>query len=396
MAATRVIDKLGVQIEALQAQREGLDSDPTEKASSVKRIAALLRPSLELLEDHDRMLEVVDGIATAADQELALLVDQLLEALRERARQENKDVENALVLVIDDDPTVRKICERRLASSSQAVLCAENLDQARELLSQNSISLILLDLVLPNADGRDFLVELKQGSTTKDIPVFLLSGKEDKSTQAECFALGGEAYFQKPFEPDVLAAAVRSALVRRQRNQNAARRDVLTGLDNRASFKDIFERAKASAQRSKTQLSVAMIDLDRLEKINEAHGRKFGDQALKHVVKTVTSCLRKSDVLARWDGAELVVLFPETDSNGASEAMSKSLKALRDTPLEADNGSKIALTFSGGVADVAPEMGADDAIAAKPTSTFTERKQPDAFVSFPTKIPRTYRSFQRS
>ena len=67
-------------VTGVQAQREGLDSDPTEKASSVKRIAALLRPSLELLEDHDRMLEVVDGIATAADQELALLVDQLLEA----------------------------------------------------------------------------------------------------------------------------------------------------------------------------------------------------------------------------------------------------------------------------------------------------------------------------
>ncbi len=93
--------------------------------------------------------------------------------------------------------------------------------------------------------------------------------------------------------------------------------DALTGVYNR---RRLFELAAAEVERSERYghpLSVALLDVDHFKRLNDRYGHAAGDEALRELVRIVSTVLRKVDVLARYGGEEFVILFPETDQAGA-------------------------------------------------------------------------------
>ena len=68
------------------------------------------------------------------------------------------------------------------------------------------------------------------------------------------------------------------------------------------------------AEREERPLSIAMINLDRFRKINQNHGRKFGDEVVRETVKRIQSCLRDYDIIGRYGGDEILMIIPGTDA----------------------------------------------------------------------------------
>jgi diguanylate cyclase (GGDEF)-like protein len=95
-------------------------------------------------------------------------------------------------------------------------------------------------------------------------------------------------------------------------------KDVLTGAYNRKYFMQIFDQEFFIAKRYKTNLTVLLIDVDNLKKINEAYGNDGGDAILKEFVIFCETNLRKSDLFARYSGKEFVIMLPETPRLGAA------------------------------------------------------------------------------
>lgn len=127
------------------------------------------------------------------------------------------------------------------------------------------------------------------------------------------------------------------------------REDQLTGSLNRRGMDDVFDREADRADRRKTPLCVALLDLDNFKKLNDTHGHAAGDEALVHLVRIVKQTLRSIDVVARYGGEEFVIIMPETQLEEAAQAMMRVQRELTKHFFTA-NDQRLFITFSAGVA----------------------------------------------
>ncbi|MDP8206952.1 MAG: response regulator [Candidatus Electryonea clarkiae] len=269
------------------------------------------------------------------------------------------------ILIVDDDPSITDFLKRRLDLPKRTIFVADNGEKAEEILSDESIDLIILDLILPDIDGRSLLLSLRERPSLAGIPVIVLSGKDNYSTKAECFALGASVYFEKPFEPGELSVAVATLLQKYADQQREARSDPLTGLPNRAALTEMFDRTSSFAIRKNQSFCIAIFDIDHFKSVNDTYGHDIGDKVLYAVSTKIKDYLRQSDYLARWGGEEFVALFPDTKLDGAIQAIQKSLNAVRAMIFQTKKPEvrKFRVTFSAGVAEVKEGVLLRDAVA---------------------------------
>lgn len=133
--------------------------------------------------------------------------------------------------------------------------------------------------------------------------------------------------------------------------------DDMTGLENLRSFKNTITFEIKKAERYKHVLSILMVDADGLKVINDSYGHEAGNKMIKAVAKSIESCLRETDKLARYGGDEFIALLPETNCEAALEAAERILKAVENTSFD-EKGNQIKTTVSIGVASY-PEHASD-------------------------------------
>jgi diguanylate cyclase (GGDEF)-like protein len=138
--------------------------------------------------------------------------------------------------------------------------------------------------------------------------------------------------------------------------QRQALHDVLTGLANRALFKDRLNQTLYLARRHSGSAALLLMDLDDFKQVNDTLGHHAGDLLLKEVSTRLVSILRQTDTVARLGGDEFAVVVPEADSSGAMEVVRKCLKAFENPFLI--EGQLFKLAASIGVS-LYPEHGAD-------------------------------------
>ena len=115
----------------------------------------------------------------------------------------------AKILVIDDEPPIRKLLRMGLASQGYEVLEAPNGKIALELLAQKP-ALVILDLGLPDVDGLELLRRIRQAQ--EDVPIVVLSSRDDEAGKVAALDLGADDYVTKPFGMEELLARMRAAL----------------------------------------------------------------------------------------------------------------------------------------------------------------------------------------
>jgi diguanylate cyclase (GGDEF)-like protein len=160
-----------------------------------------------------------------------------------------------------------------------------------------------------------------------------------------------------------------TASVRRQRagleaGAEVARRlalvDDVTGLGNRRAFDEALTVQVGRAGREHAPLSLGLVDVDNLKRINDRHGHLEGDRCLAEVARTVERTVRGTDRCFRWGGDEFVVVMPGTDGDTAERALARVAQAVNEA-CEHD-GRGIELTW--GAAELKPGTGAEDLLAA--------------------------------
>lgn len=115
------------------------------------------------------------------------------------------------VLVVDDEELIRNVIREYLESENYLVLESQDGIGALELVKENSIDLVILDIMMPKKDGYTTLKELKQ---IKNIPVIMLSARGEEYDKLHGFDLGVDDYVTKPFSPKELMARVKAVLKR--------------------------------------------------------------------------------------------------------------------------------------------------------------------------------------
>ncbi len=138
----------------------------------------------------------------------------------------------------------------------------------------------------------------------------------------------------------------RAALEEQLRRQ--ALHDPLTGLGNRALFRDRLEHAMARAQRRPELLAVLMVDLDGFKQVNDSLGHDAGDRLLVEVARRLVDCVRAGDTVARMGGDEFAILLERADVEGPAVVAQRIVYRLR-APVEID-GKALVSQGSVGVA----------------------------------------------
>ena len=108
------------------------------------------------------------------------------------------------ILVIDDDESIRFILNHFLHKDYE-IVCKKNGQEGLVYLQKGNIpDLIILDLIMPEMNGVDFIKNIKQSNYFNSIPIIVLSAKENSKEKIECFKLGADDYIIKPFNPEEL------------------------------------------------------------------------------------------------------------------------------------------------------------------------------------------------
>jgi DNA-binding response OmpR family regulator len=144
-------------------------------------------------------------------------------ALVPEPRRNRLNTPMTTVLVVDDESIVREVVVRYLEREGYHTLEAGDGDTARELVEQESPSLVVLDLMLPGTDGLELCRWIRARS---DVPVIMLTARGEEADRIVGLELGADDYVTKPFSPRELATRVRTVL--RRSEPSVARAESLT------------------------------------------------------------------------------------------------------------------------------------------------------------------------
>ena len=228
---------------------------------------------------------------------------------------------NSQILLIDDDKRIHALVRALLADEPVEIQSA--LDPAYGLTLAESLrpDLILLDVEMPNMDGYEVCRRLKINPDLFNIPVVFLTALSTLEQKIHGLELGATDYVTKPFNSSELLARVRASLRTRhvvRMLEEKALIDFLTGLGNKAMFKQRLAAEIALRVRTNKPLACIVADVDDFQSLNDTHGSPFGDRALQEIVKIVADTIRIEDVACRLGGDAFVVLTPNTDTVDAS------------------------------------------------------------------------------
>jgi two-component system phosphate regulon response regulator PhoB len=118
------------------------------------------------------------------------------------------------ILIIEDEPEIREMVRFVLEAENFTLCEAAHAQEARDLLSTMTFDLLLVDWMLPGRSGLEFVHELKQKASSREIPIIMLTARTDESDRVNGLESGADDYITKPFSPRELIARIRAVLRR--------------------------------------------------------------------------------------------------------------------------------------------------------------------------------------
>jgi len=157
------------------------------------------------------------------------------------------------VLVVDDEPIVREVVIRYLEREGYRTLEAEDGEVARDVLARSSPDIVVLDVMLPGADGLELCRWIR---STSELPVIMLTARGEEADRIVGLELGADDYVTKPFSPRELAARVKTVLRRSDR--------VVSSVD-RLEFGDVvLDQASREVRRGGVDVRLTAREFDLL------------------------------------------------------------------------------------------------------------------------------------
>jgi diguanylate cyclase (GGDEF)-like protein len=255
------------------------------------------------------------------------------------------------VLVVDDSTSTRALLKHSLSLQKFMIEEATDGEAALARLAVGpSISLVLVDYVMPKMDGIAFTSAARGLFGKEDLVIIGISAADNDRLSAQFLKYGANDFISKPYSYEELLCRVTqnlSMLELIQQNRYAATRDYLTGLYNRRHFFREGSLFLNAAKREGTPVTAAMIDIDHFKRVNDSCGHDTGDQVLRHVAGMLVQHF-PDQLVARLGGEEFAVLFHGTTPEAVRHQLEGFRHAVQNTPIALATDA-IAITVSGGI-----------------------------------------------
>ena len=293
------------------------------------------------------------------------------------------------VLLIDDQAMIAEAVRRALSSEKDIEFhYCQDPTKGIKLATEINATVILQDLVMPDIDGLMMVRYFRVNKDTAQIPIILLSTKDEASIKSKAFSLGANDYMVKLPDKIEMIARVRyhsQAYINQLQKDEAFRAleeskaklaeanrtlqklsslDGLTGIANRRNFDETLNKEWNRAMRSEKSIGLLMLDIDFFKLYNDHYGHQGGDDCLKKVAKGLDSAIhRETDFLARYGGEEFSGILPDTDLNGSVKVAEEMRLAIKDLRIEhAKSTVSDLVSVSIGISAIIPQQGTDPKI----------------------------------
>lgn len=240
------------------------------------------------------------------------------------------------ILIVDDDGINCLLAKHALADNYN-VETVNSGAVALSFLEREIPDLILMDIEMPEMDGKTVVKKIKACDAWNKIPVVFLTADTSPITEADCLQCGADDFITKPFVVDVMRSRVARVLeahdVRKDLEQALDQEtiksytDALTGLKNRAYLEKELKKLLEEGHRG----TLFMTDLDNFKSMNDTYGHMVGDAVLQNFADTLKLHSKEDDILCRLGGDEFVAFFTDvTDINEASEKAAGVIKTFAE------------------------------------------------------------------
>lgn len=266
------------------------------------------------------------------------------------------------VLVVDDS----RISQQHLVQilhSDYIVHAASGGAEAIQVAKAAKPDIILLDIVMPQLDGYETLVRLKEQPETKHIPVIFITSLDTECDEEKGLRLGADDYISKPYNPTIvkLRISILLKIVEQLRTINElSMMDATSGLPNRKYFDKRLREEWQRASKENRRLGVLMLDMDKMRSFNTIYGYAHGDKALVAVAEIISKTALKNpgDFAARWAFGGFVVLLQNVNDEECSAVGENIRKAVEELELLTEDGQVTTFAISVGATSIHP--GEDD------------------------------------
>jgi len=258
------------------------------------------------------------------------------------------------VLLFEDnamDAALIKRFLRTVGINAAHIYHADTIPSALQVLTRERVDLCLTDYHLRPQTGFDLMDEARRFDV--DVPFIVVTALDDRSIDDGALAHGAYDFLVKgELTVEGLERSMRYALNRHRRESSLSRAafvDDLTGLPNRAAFMRRLDQAITDNASRGGMVGVALFNLNGTKFINEAFGRKIGDEVLRCVGERLTLAKERGHVVARLDGDEFAVLMTDFLLANQALAAAKLLADAMTGAIETQDGHHV-VTVAGGVA----------------------------------------------
>lgn len=230
-------------------------------------------------------------------------------------------------LLIVDDSRLQRAVLNEIFSSNFNILEVSSGEECLQMLEekQDTIDLVLLDLVMPGMDGFDVLTHRQEMPVFQKIPVVVLTTTNTPEVQTKAFELGASDFISKPVEPAIARLRIDNILKTNRRLNNILKKqeelrirsevDEMTHLLNKTITEHTISHLLTSAPEELHALFA--IDIDNFKAVNDIYGHKMGDHTISVVAGILASHFSGSDIVGRIGGDEFVVFVRNVTSKQA-------------------------------------------------------------------------------
>jgi len=259
------------------------------------------------------------------------------------------------ILVVDDEMINVQVLLNHLAIKGYEADFASDGREALRKIEEGPYDLVLLDVMMPQMSGYEVCERVRKKHTALELPIIILTAKDQPSDTATAFALGANDYLPKPLDKAQLFARIdlqlslRRAMKAAILNAELANKDQLTNFYNRRFFAETGAREFMYAKRYHRDLALISLDIDNFKQINDRYGHGAGDAVLRDLSSTILSIIRTIDIPVRIGGDEFILMLPGTPKEGALAVAEKIRTKVETRSIDTGEHKGLSYTLSMGV-----------------------------------------------
>ena len=228
------------------------------------------------------------------------------------------------ILIVDDDLSIRDAMHEFIEMSGYASSVASSAEEALDVLSSDSVEVVITDIMLPGMDGLALTDRIKR---IGDIDVIVMTGYSTDYSYEEAISKGASDFVFKPVRFEELLLRLKRVLNERRLNQERIQMldelkklSITDGLTQLYNSRYFYAQLKGEIERCNRyghNLSILLLDIDKFKDYNDTYGHLEGDKILVRLGRVIKSCLRTMDTAYRYGGEEFTIILPGTDGEEA-------------------------------------------------------------------------------